>query len=206
MNLHFNEKEQDFLKEIVNTGSIKAADAFATIAKEKVLVHVPDLKIIEWGNFSQQFSDFEKHTIVSETTFSGDLEGAAFVMYTEKEAEELAKVCLVNKSFKKFDYETINSSLIKEVSNILSVSALSKIGDMLDLKVMCSSQRLNNNYIVNLLSNLNNRYPLFQPILLTVHTQFIYSYKTMKFPFVIIFDLNSLYNILSKIRSGNIKF
>jgi chemotaxis protein CheC len=204
MNLVINDLEKDIIREIINIGVARAADSFAGIAKERVVLNAPDLRIIDAEAIAGFFTSYEKHNVIIQSDITGDLDGKTFLLFTESQSEVLAQICLGNVKTDGLEHEYLKSSLLLEVGNIITGALVTQLANILQLKVFGSVPERKNNYIGNVLKNLSVQYPLFKPFIFTIQTHFVYSWKTFEVPLIMVFDLNALYKILAIIRSKNL--
>ena len=202
MNLAINELEQEILKEIVNIGLAKAADAFAVIAKEKVLINAPSVQIVELEKVGNAVPEYEKFNIIIQSSLTGTLSGNTFLLFSEEQADRLAEICLGTlKTNSDHHYNQLRSSLLLEIGNIITGSLVTQLSNILKVNVFGSVPELKNNVIGNVLSSMNTAYPYYKPFIFTVKTQFVYSWRSVELPFLLIFDLDAFGKVLAIVRT-----
>lgn len=205
MELKFNCEEKDLLLEIINFSVAKAADNFASMAKEKVLLSAPDFKILEQEEISFGFKEFRELNTIVTAEIKGDLQGYALVLFSEEQIELLSKVCLVNLMISAEDRENLKYSLVVETGNILFGTVLSQLSNILRMNIISSKLSIRKLTFGNQLMEVAEDLPYFKSLVFTIHTKFIYSYKALDVPLVLVLDLYSLMKITEAIRSFDIE-
>jgi chemotaxis protein CheC len=61
MELKISDLEKDIIKEILNIGLARAADSFASISKDRVLLKVPSMELISAPEVMKILKKFEQH-------------------------------------------------------------------------------------------------------------------------------------------------
>lgn len=205
MNLEISPMEQDILREIVNLGVAKSADAFAVMAKEKVLLQTPEIKILKPEELTSFSGNMQKNNLIVESEIKGDLGGKAYLLFSEDQAEEISSICLMEIGKKEENLEKLKRSLIVELGNIITARLISQMCNMLKIQALAASPVLTNGYIGSELERLAKTYPLFKPFVFTIKTKFLYSFRNIDFPLVLVFDMNALYSVVSAIRSFDLE-
>jgi chemotaxis protein CheC len=202
MNLAINELEKEILKEIVNIALAKAADAFAVIAKEQVLINAPNVQIVELEKVGSAVPEYEKCNIIIQSSITGSLTGKTFLLFSEEQADRFSEICLGTLQVTSDkSYNALRSSLLLEIGNIITGSLVTQLSNIFKVSLFGSVPELKNNVIGNVLANLSNEYPLYKPFIFTVKTQFVYSWRSVEMPFLLIFDLDAFGKVLSIIRT-----
>ncbi len=202
MNLAVNETEKEILKEIVNIALAKAADAFAIIAREKVLINAPRIEIVEVEKVSNTVPEYEKFNIIIQSSLTGILSGKTFLLFSDEQADRLSEICLGTLNLKNdTNNDFMRRSLLLEIGNIITGSLVTQLSNILKVELFGSVPELKNNIIGNVLINLNQDFSLYKPFIFTVNTQFVYSWRSFEFPFILIFDMNALGKVLTIIRN-----
>ncbi|HEX8547567.1 MAG TPA: chemotaxis protein CheC [Cytophagaceae bacterium] len=198
-----NDLEKEIIKEIVNIGLAKAADAFAIIAKEKVLINAPNLEIAEVTEMGQLMPNYDKHNLIIESSLKGDLQGKTYLLFTEEQADKFAEICLGTTKLNSEQKEHLKKSLLLEIGNIITGSLVTQLANIFKMELFGSVPELVNNVIGNVLNNLNKEYNVYKPFIFTVKTQFVYSWKSLELPFLLILDLNAFLKVVEIIRKYN---
>ena len=205
MNLNITEIEKDIIREMVNIGVAKAADSFAIIAKEKVLINAPKIKVVDIDSIKNVVADYEKNTVIIQSDIKGDLDGKTFLLFSEPQAMGLAKICLGSFNSNGYEEERLKNSLLLEIGNIITGAIATQFSNILRLSVFGGLPILKNNFIGNILKSISEEYPVFKPLIFTIKTEFVYSYKSYELPLVLVFDLQALIKILAILRESNLE-
>lgn len=194
--------EKDILKEIINIGVARAADSFAVIANEKVLLRVPQVEVIEIYQATKLADNLAGYKWVVQSDITGDIVGKTFMFLSADHQMHLIEICL-----KKSKEEVENAgdemieSLFMEISNILTGSMVTQLANLLSLRLYGSPPNRPSHEISQTVKNVVYDFPLNKPLLFTIKTQFINKNTMVEFPMVIVFDMDTLEKILNIIRN-----
>ncbi|QHL86219.1 hypothetical protein GU926_01645 [Nibribacter ruber] len=203
MELQVNELERDIIKEILNIGLARAADSFAAIAKDRVLLKVPDLQLMEANELIEIVRAYEKtHTII-QSDIKGELNGSTLMLFSELHIEQLSAVCLGMKVDPKDPLTEMQESLLLEISNIITGALVTQLANILKANIYGSPPVAPKNDIAESLKNIFTEHPLFQPLVFTVITQFTNNTQMVELPLLLFFDTTTFIKILEIIRSYN---
>ena len=201
MNLILEEIEKDIIKEIINISLAKAADSFAVISKDTVLINVPDLQVITQEMAVSEISKREEIKVIIHSEIMGDLKGNTLLLFNQEHVDKLAEVCL-SKHFNEVD-DIVKNSLLLEISNIITGTLVTQLANILKLNLYGSvpdepiypSEKELDNFRLNLSAT--------RSFLVTIHTEFINHKNKVGLPLMIIFDIQNLNKILELIRKNN---
>ncbi|MBA9078004.1 MULTISPECIES: chemotaxis protein CheC [Rufibacter] len=203
MELQVNELERDIIKEILNIGLARAADSFAVIAKDRVLLKVPDLQLMEAEELLKIVRAYEKtHTFI-QSDIKGELNGATLMLFSDAHIEQLSKVCLGMKLTPGEPLTEMQESLLLEVSNIITGALVTQLANILKSNIYGSPPVAPKHDIAMSLRDIFTDHPLFQPLVFTVITQFTHNSQLVELPLLLFFDTNTFIKILEIIRSYN---
>ncbi len=198
---HISELERDIIKEILNIGLARAADSFAMIAKDKVMLKVPDLELIEVKDLLQLVARYEAtHTII-QSGIRGEFNGATLMLFSEEHVARLSEVCLSMLDVQKGELSVMQESLLLEISNIITGALVTQMANILKANIYGSPPKLPKSHIADSLKDILVQHPLFQPLVFTVVTQFTHNYKRVELPLLLFFDTSTLLKMLEIIRS-----
>ncbi|WP_242919303.1 chemotaxis protein CheC [Pontibacter liquoris] len=196
-----SELERDIIKEILNIGLARAADSFAVVARDKVLLKVPDIQLIEVKDLLQLVSRYEDtHTIIL-SDIKGDFNGATLMLFSDDHIVRLSEVCLSMIDVQKGELSVMQESLLLEISNIITGALVTQLANILKADIYGSPPRLPKSHIADSLKDILVQHPLFQPLVFTVITQFTHNFKSVELPLLLFFDTSTLLKILDIIRS-----
>lgn len=203
MELQVNELERDIIKEILNIGLARAADSFAAIAKDRVLLKVPDLQLMEPDKLLEIVRAYEdSHTII-QSDIKGDLNGSTLMLFSQLHVQQLSNVCLNVQVELGEPLSMMQESLLLEVSNIITGALVTQLANILKANIYGSPPVAPKNDIAESLQDILTDHPLFQPLVFTVITQFSNNSKMVELPLLLFFDTNTFVKILDIIRSYN---
>lgn len=201
MEPQITELERDIIKEILNIGLARAADSFAAIAKDKVLLKVPDIKLIELKellSLVQQYAD--THNII-QSDIKGDFNGATLMLFSDEHVVRLSEVCLSMLNVQKGELSVMQESLLLEISNIITGALVTQLANILKADIYGSPPKAPKTHIADSLKEILVQHPLFKPIVFTVLTRFTNNSKSVELPLFLFFDSKTLLKILDIIRA-----
>ncbi|WP_207430073.1 chemotaxis protein CheC [Sabulibacter ruber] len=203
MELQVNELERDIIKEILNIGLARAADSFAVIAKDRVLLKVPDLQLMEAEELLKIVRAYENSHVIIQSDIKGELNGSTLMLFSERHVEQLSHVCLRMTVKGNEPLTEMQESLLLEVSNIITGALVTQLANILKSNIYGSPPVAPKHDIAESLKGIFTDHPLFQPLVFTVITQFTNNSKMVELPLLLFFDTSTFIKILEIIRSYN---
>lgn len=204
MEPHVTELERDIIKEILNIGLARAADSFAVIAKDRVLLKVPDIQLIEVKDLIQLVTKYEDTHVIIQSDIKGDFNGATLMLFSDDHIKMLSEVCLNMVEVQQGVMSVMQESLLLEISNIITGALVTQLANILKSSIYGSPPKAPKNHIAESLKDILVQHPLFQPLVFTVLTQFTHNSKKVELPLLLFFDTNTLLKILDIIRTFSI--
>ncbi|MEJ8756737.1 chemotaxis protein CheC [Pontibacter sp. H259] len=198
---HVTELERDIIKEILNIGLARAADSFAAIAKDKVLLKVPDIQLIEVKELLNLVAKYESTHFIIQSDIKGDFNGATLMLFSDDHIKRLSEVCLSLVDVKKGEISAMQESLLLEISNIITGALVTQLANILKANIYGSPPKAPKSHIADSLKEILVQHPLFQPLVFTVITKFTHNFKSVELPLLLFFDTSTFLKILSIIRS-----
>lgn len=198
---HITELERDIIKEILNIGLARAADSFAAIARDRVLLKVPDITLIEVKELLNLVAKYENSHIIIQSDIKGDFNGATLMLFSDEHIVRLSEICLSMVDVQKGELSVMQESLLLEISNIITGALVTQLANILKSSIYGSPPKAPKSHIADSLKSILVQHPLFQPLVFTVITQFSHNYKSVELPLFLFFDTNTLLKILDIIRS-----
>ncbi len=204
MEPHVTELERDIIKEILNIGLARAADSFAVIAKDRVLLKVPDIQLIEVKDLIKLVTTYEDTHIIIQSDIKGDFNGATLMLFSEDHIEMLSEVCLNMLEVQQGVMNVMQESLLLEISNIITGALVTQLANILKASIYGSPPKAPKSHIADSMKDILVQHPLFQPLVFTVITQFTHNLKKVELPLLLFFDTNTLLKILEIIRTFSV--
>lgn len=196
-----SELERDIIKEILNIGLARAADSFAAIAKDKVLLKVPDIRLIELKELLTLVEDYcDTHNII-QSDIKGDFNGATLMLFSDEHVVRLSEVCLSMLNVQKGELSVMQESLLLEISNIITGALVTQLANILKADIYGSPPKLPKSHVADSLKDILVHHPLFKPLVFTVITRFTHNSKSVELPLLLFFDSETLLKMLDIIRT-----
>jgi len=133
-----NEAQADALKEITNIGVGQAATALSQLVKQRVMIHIPEIKITKLSQVPEIIGGAEILVAAIYFQIFGDAQGNILLIFPERSAEILSSQLLKREQQKGILGTAEGESVLKEVGNILSKSYLNAFGSMVGLTLIPS--------------------------------------------------------------------
>jgi chemotaxis protein CheC len=195
------ELERDIIKEILNIGLARAADSFAAIAKDKVLLKVPDIQLIEVKELINLVTKYESTHFIIQSDIKGDFNGATLMLFSDDHITRLSEVCLNMLEVQKGEVNAMQESLLLEISNIITGALVTQLANILKSNIYGSPPKAPKSHIADSLKDILVQHPLFQPLVFTVITKFTHNFKSVELPLLLFFDTSTFLKILDIIRT-----
>lgn len=194
-----NDLEKDILTEIFNISLAKAADSFAKISNEEVLINVPDISFVKEETALGALIQDQNIFSIVQSEIKGDIYGQTLLLFSHKQIDELSHVALNNK----YKDSALKSSLILEISNILTGTLVTQLANILKLNIYGSVPNepidRSNLKTETLILDLD----ISRSILVTINTLFIKRQNSIDLPLMLIFDIPNFNKIIEIIRKVN---
>jgi chemotaxis protein CheC len=204
MELKISDLEKDIIKEILNIGLARAADSFASISKDRVLLKVPSMELISAPEVMKILKKFEESHEIIQSDIKGDFNGTTLMVFSARHIDKLSEVCLNLKTKYDFALDEMQESLLLEISNIITGAFVTQMANILKANIYGSPPaHPNKGRLGESLKHIFTSNPLFQPIIFTVVTHFTNFEEMVELPLFLFFDTATFNKILEIIRSYN---
>ena len=204
MELIITELEKDIIKEILNIGLARAADSFASISKERVLLKVPSMELIKASEVMEILNKFEQTHEIIQSNIKGDFNGTTLMIFSARQIEKLSEVCLNMKIPYVNALNDMQESLLLEISNIITGAFVTQLANILKSNIYGSPPvHPEKGNLAEALAHIFSLNQVFQPIVFTVVTHFTNFEEMVELPLFLFFDTQTFTKILEIIRSYN---
>lgn len=195
------ELERDVVREILNIGLARAADSFAVIAQEKVLLEVPSLDLMPGNGILHLVRDIQKSNVAIQSDIRGEFNGTTLMFFSGQHIQRLSKVCLRMQAPASTSIDDMQESLLLEISNIITGALVTQLANILKAKIYGAPPVAPRGNIADSLRNLLNVQPMVQPMIFSVITQFSDKENSVELPLMLFFDRPTFEKILEIIRT-----
>ncbi|NEM98982.1 hypothetical protein GXP69_14860 [Pontibacter sp. BT327] len=202
---HITDLERDIIKEILNIGLARAADSFAAIAKDKVLLKVPDIQLIEVKELLKLVAQYESTHFIIQSDIKGDFNGATLMLFSSDHVTRLSQLCLNMVEVQKGEVNAMQESLLLEISNIITGAMVTQLANILKANIYGSPPKAPKSHIADSLKDILVQHPLFQPLVFTVITKFTHNSRSVELPLLLFFDTGTFLKILEIIRTFDLE-
>ena len=201
-----NEKKlrYDILKELFNISVGKAASMLSEIVDRKILLNVPDIKILNVNDQNFKPYDYLPKVLngtlmVSSISFEKKLSGKANLIFPAEKMRHLINLCL-NKNqdgtYNNMDFTNIDFDIIKEIGNIILNSIMGEVGNNLEIDLNYSLPEVKIFSRIDFSKDIENNEYMHAVIL---YITFIIDKTEIEGAIIVDLTLNSLNRLMKKI-------
>lgn len=194
------ELERDIIREILNIGLARAADSFAIIAKERVLLEVPSIDLLMSNDILTKVRDYQLRHVPIQSDIRGDFNGTTLMFFSGQHVQRLSRVCLRMQTTETLEVNELQESLLLEISNIITGALVTQLANILKANIYGAPPVAPHGDIAELMQNLVPEKQL-QPLIFSVITQFSDRDNMVELPLMLFFDRVTFEKILEIIRS-----
>ncbi|MBD2717053.1 chemotaxis protein CheC [Hymenobacter sp. BT646] len=195
------ELERDVVREILNIGLARAADSFAVIAQEKVLLEVPSLDLMPGNGILDMVREIQQTNVAIQSDIRGEFNGTTLMFFSGQHIQRLSRVCLRMDTPASTAIDEMQESLLLEISNIITGALVTQLANILKAKIYGAPPTAPRGDIANSLHNLLDAQPQVQPLIFSVITQFSDKENSVELPLMLFFDRPTFEKILEIIRT-----
>ncbi|GAB3865347.1 hypothetical protein GCM10028824_04050 [Hymenobacter segetis] len=194
------ELERDIIREILNIGLARAADSFAVIAQERVLLEVPNIDLLMSDDILHRVRDYQTRHVPIQSDIRGDFNGTTLMFFSGQHVQRLSRVCLRMQTTETLELNELQESLLLEISNIITGALVTQLANILKANIYGAPPVAPKGDIAENLQSLLPAQQL-QPLIFSVITQFSDRDNTVELPLMLFFDRVTFQKILEIIRS-----
>lgn len=194
------ELERDIIREILNIGLARAADSFAVIAQERVLLEVPNIDLLVSDDILRRIRDYQSKHVPIQSDIRGDFNGTTMMFFSGQHIQRLSRVCLRLKTDESLEVNELQESLLLEISNIITGALVTQLANILKANIYGAPPTAPHGDIAETMQTLLPQQQL-QPLIFSVITQFSDKDNMVELPLMLFFDRATFGKILDIIRS-----
>ncbi|TGD80893.1 hypothetical protein EU557_12845 [Hymenobacter wooponensis] len=195
------ELERDIIREILNIGLARAADSFAVIAQEKVLLEVPNLNIVSGRSILEKVRELQEQHVIIQSDIRGEFNGTTLMFFSGQHVQRLSRVCLRMNTSDSTQIDEMQESLLLEISNIITGALVTQLANILKANIYGAPPVNPRDDMAKALQSLMLDRPMVQPLIFSVITQFSDKANSVELPLMIFFDRDTFEKILEIIRT-----
>ena len=195
------ELERDVVREILNIGLARAADSFAVIAQEKVLLEVPSLDLMPGNGILDMVREIQQTNVAIQSDIRGEFNGTTLMFFSGQHIQRLSRVCLRMDTPASTAIDEMQESLLLEISNSITGALVTQLANILKARIYGAPPTAPHGDIADSLHNLLAAQPQVQPLIFSVITQFSDKENSVELPLMLFFDRPTFEKILEIIRT-----
>ena len=200
MDLSMTDLERDIIREILNIGLARAADSFAVIAQERVLLEVPNIDLLVSDDILRRVREYQAKHVPIQSDIRGDFNGTTLMFFSGQHIQRLSRVCLRMPGVESLEVNELQESLLLEISNIITGALVTQLANILKANIYGAPPTAPRGDVAATMQNLLPEQQL-QPLIFSVITQFSDKDNMVELPLMLFFDRVTFIKILEIIRS-----
>jgi len=200
MDLSMTDLERDIIREILNIGLARAADSFAIVAQERVLLEVPNIDLLMSDDILRRVREYQSQHVPIQSDIRGDFNGTTLMFFSGQHIQRLSRVCLRMQTDESIVLNELQESLLLEISNIITGALVTQLANILKANIYGAPPVAPRGDIADHMQNLMLE-EMLQPLIFSVITQFSDKDNTVELPLMLFFDRVTFQKILEIIRS-----
>ncbi len=200
MDLSMTDLERDIIREILNIGLARAADSFAVVAQERVLLEVPNIDLLMSNDIMNKVREYQSRHVPIQSDIRGDFNGTTLMFFSGQHIQRLSRVCLRMQTTESLELNELQESLLLEISNIITGALVTQLANILKANIYGAPPTAPHGDIASNLQSLMPQEQL-QPLIFSVITQFSDKDNMVELPLMLFFDRVTFTKILEIIRS-----
>jgi chemotaxis protein CheC len=169
---NLTELQIDALKEVGNIGAGHAATALSQLIKKKIMISVPEVKVIETRQVETLLGD--PNTLVAGIIMNvlGDISSKILLLLTRESALSLVDMLMQKPAGSTKVLTEVGNSAIKETGNILAGAYMNSLNEFLGLMLLPSVPNLVFDIASAVLSSISDGFDGMSSHILSIETQF----------------------------------
>ncbi|MDO7847361.1 chemotaxis protein CheC [Hymenobacter sp. M29] len=184
----------------MNIGLARAADSFAVIAQERVLLEVPNIDLLMSDDIMRKVREYQSKHVAIQSDIRGDFNGTTLMFFSGQHIQRLSRVCLRMQIADTLDVNELQESLLLEISNIITGALVTQLANILKANIYGAPPTAPRGDIATAMQSLMPQQQL-QPLIFSVITQFSDKDNMVELPLMLFFDRVTFAKILEIIRS-----
>jgi len=191
----------DALREVANIGAGHAATALSQMTGSRIMISVPQLKVVPVEALSVEISDPEEPVAAILMAMLGDLTGRTLLVFPKQTAFTLAGL-LTRRPVVGDDLGALGESALKEAGNILSGAYLNALSEFLGMMLLNSPPDLVVDMSSAVLTSEELEFGTPEEFVFCVESEFFLSDREERIRgfFLLLPDAQSLQAILRAVR------
>ncbi|MFP4465882.1 MAG: chemotaxis protein CheC [Candidatus Goldiibacteriota bacterium] len=167
-----SDAQVDALKEVGNVGAGHAATALSQLIKKKIMISVPEVKVIKLEEAETLLGDANSLVAGIIMNVLGDVTAKILLLLTRESALSLADMLLQQKVGTTKILSEVANSAIKETGNILAGAYMNALNEFLGMLLLPSVPSLVYDVAGAILSSVSDGFEGMSTNILSIETQF----------------------------------
>ena len=195
------EAQVDAFKEVGNIGAGHAATALSQLIKKKIMISVPEVKIIKISDASTLLGDSNSLVAGIVMNVLGDITAKILLLLTRESALSLVDMLMQKPEGTTKVLSEVGNSAIKETGNILSGAYMNALSELLGLMLLPSVPNLVFDMASAIMISVSEGFESMSSHILSIETQFTEANdKTINGYLLLIPDIASVKVLTSTIK------
>lgn len=193
-----NDKQLDYLKEMINIGIGRSANVLNQIVKNRVILKVPEIHIISVDEIKKRIGYSETDTLsVVSMGFNGNLNGKVELIFPFSSAIKMVDL-ITGVEYPNNEMDHIRSGTLNEIGNIVLNSLIGTLGNLLHTRFKYSIP-LYNEYLGD---GIKETYATGNKQIIFAETHFFVKEINIDGSFILYFELDSFEHFFELINAS----
>ncbi len=198
--MKLTDNQVDTLKELFNVGVGRAAASLNEMLESKVTLAVPSMKTFQFKDITEELSKYgDKTCFAVSQSFSGAFPGSVLLLMPIESAVKLVAY-LTNEEIGSFELDSVKSSTLAEIGNIVINGIMGTLANMLKLQFEYSIPDYAEDTAFELLKREGFSY---EAGILMVNTHFNVSERLVEGDFAYLMEMGSFDSLMNAIDLVN---
>ena len=195
-----NKLALDFFQELENIGAGHAATALSTMLSREVMLKVPCAKFCEYNTITDILNGPENIVVGLLVSIFGDLDGFILLVLDKKDAQDLSEAVLMGIEEGHTDdaFTELQTSALKEVSNILIGSYITAISELTGFRIDASVPDMVVDMAGAVLNLIASVYGEYGDTVLFLETEFLDQENSIFGHFFLVPDVDSYKKLITQ--------
>ncbi len=199
--MFISDAHRDVLAEVVNIGVGQAAGSLNSILDTHVDLSVPDLKILEKGQLSEELNILGGRSVASVVLrFEGTVPGQAALIFPPESAVNLVNLLMSQESMADYmDLDAMRREALTEIGNIVLNAVLGHFANFLKLNLDYSIPDFMMKSDINSIFHLDKTDEEF--VIILAKTHFVMSEHSIGGDILLFFGIDSLKSLIQVVEA-----
>lgn len=189
--------EADALREVGNIGTGNAATSLSQMLNQKIDLIIPETRFIPIQEFAAHIGSPDEIFVCTYLQVIGDVRGESLFLFSKEDALRIIDLMMGQPEGTSMLIDELGESALKEMSNVFEGSYLSSLANFFQIKMLPDVPHITQDMLQAVLDFVLAKVSNYANEILSIKTEIVISDQKVKGVFILLFDDNSLKQLLS---------